>query len=120
MRVTDEMVIDALENGVSQVEEVKGRFPQVAGMSYKWDPSVAPGEGRIVEVIVDGKPIDPAATYLAVSNNYVRGGGDGYKMFRDAMNAYDYGPDLADVLAEFMAENGSAAAALDGRISKVE
>ena len=45
-------VVAALENGVSQVEEVKGRFPQVAGLTFKWDPSVAPNEGRITEVMM--------------------------------------------------------------------
>ena len=63
-------------------------------------------------------PIDPAATYSVVSNNYVRGGGDGYKMFRDAMNAYDYGPDLADVVAEYMAKVGPYAPYTDGRIAQ--
>lgn len=112
-------IIDALENGVSQVEEVKGRFPQVAGMSFKWDPSVAPGEGRIVEVMVGGAAIDPAATYGVVTNNYVRNGGDGYKMFStDAMNAYDFGPDLADVMAEYMAAQGDYKPYTDGRITQ--
>ena len=27
------------------------------------------------------KPIDPAKTYLAATNNFVRQGGDGYKIF---------------------------------------
>ena len=120
--VSGQTVIDALENGVSQVEEVKGRFPQVAGLKFTWDASVAPNEGRVTEVLVkkDGAwaPIDPAATYLLVSNNYVRGGGDGYKMFRDAANAYDYGPDLADVTAEYMARNAPYAPYTDGRITK--
>ena len=116
--VSGQTVIDALENGVSQVEEVAGRFPQVAGMTFTWDSSKAAGEGRIVDVMVGGEPIDPAKTYLLVSNNYVRGGGDGYKMFRDAANAYDFGPDLADVLAEYMAANGPVAPMLDGRITK--
>jgi 5'-nucleotidase len=40
-----------------------------------------------------------------VSNNYVRGGGDGLAMFVDAENAYDFGPDLADVTAEYLAAN---------------
>lgn len=112
-------VIAALENGVSQVEEVKGRFPQVAGMTFKWDPTVAPNEGRITEVMIGGAPIDPEATYGVVSNNYVRGGGDGYKVFETGgMNAYDFGPDVADVVAEYIAENGVSAAALDGRISQ--
>ena len=121
-QVSGQTVIDALENGVSQVEEVKGRFPQVAGLKFTWDASVAPNEGRVSDVMVmkDGAwtLIDPAATYTLVSNNYVRGGGDGYKMFRDAANAYDYGPDLADVTAEYMAKNAPYAPYTDGRITK--
>ncbi len=121
-QVSGETLIAALENGVSQVEEVKGRFPQVAGLKFTWDPAVAPNEGRISDVMVmEGGawvPIDPAATYGVVSNNYVRGGGDGYKMFRDAANAYDYGPDLADVVAEYMAAQGGYQPYLDGRIAQ--
>lgn len=121
-QITGQTLIDALENGVSQVEEVKGRFPQVAGLKFTWDPSVAPNEGRIQEVMVDMgdgfTPIDPAKTYGVVSNNFVRGGGDGYKMFTTADNAYDFGPDLADVLAEYMAENGPVQPYTDGRIAK--
>lgn len=120
--VSGQTVIDALENGVSQVEEVKGRFPQVAGLQFSWDASVAPNEGRIQDVSVKVgdtfEAIDPAATYKLVSNNFVRGGGDGYKMFTDAASAYDFGPDLADVLAEYMAENGPVAPYKDGRIVK--
>ena len=120
-QISGQGVIDALENSVSQVEEVAGRFAQVAGLKYTWDPKVAPNEGRIVEVLVaqDGGyvPIDPAALYSVVTNNYVRNGGDGYKMFRDGLNAYDYGLGLEVVLAEYMAEQGSYAPYLDGRIS---
>ena len=120
--ISGQVVIDALENGVSQVEDVKGRFPQVAGIRFTWDPSIAPNEGRIVEVLVaQGNgfvPIDPTATYMAVSNNYVRNGGDGYKMFRSAQNAYDYGPGLEVVLADYMAAQGSYVPYLDGRIGK--
>ncbi|MDO6479488.1 bifunctional metallophosphatase/5'-nucleotidase [Shimia thalassica] len=120
--VSGQVVIDALENGVSQVEDVKGRFPQVAGLKFTWDSAKAPNEGRITEVLVqkggDWMPIDPAATYTLVSNNYVRNGGDGYKMFRDAANAYDYGPDLADVTAEFMAQNIPYSPYTDGRITR--
>lgn len=121
-QVSGQAIIDALENGVSQVEEVKGRFPQVAGLKFTWDPSLAPNDGRIQEVMVmKGEgfvAIDPQATYGVVSNNYVRGGGDGYKMFKTAANAYDFGPDLADVVAEYLAEkNGDYVQYLDGRIS---
>ncbi len=39
-------------------------------------------------------------------------------MFVDAANAYDFGPDLADVTAEYMARIGPYAPALDGRITR--
>lgn len=121
--ISGEGLIAALENGVSQVEEVKGRFPQVAGLKFSWDASVAPNEGRVQEVMVaDGAgfaPIDIAKTYLVVTNNYVRNGGDGYKIFAgEDKNAYDFGPDLADVLAEYLAAQGPYQPYVDGRIAK--
>lgn len=108
-------LLEALENGVSQVEEGAGRFPQVAGMQYSFDAS-QPAGSRISEVMIAGAPLDLDKTYGVVSNNYVRNGGDGYKMFRSAMNAYDYGPDLADVTAEFLAAKGPFTPYKDGRI----
>ena len=63
-------------------------------------------------------PIDPAKDYLAVSNNYVRRGGDGYKMFIDAKEAYDFGPDLADVVADYLVKSGPYTPFTDGRITR--
>lgn len=115
-QVTGEALLAALENGVGQIEEGAGRFPQVAGMTFAFDAAKPAGE-RVSDVMIGGAPIDPAATYGVVSNNYVRNGGDGYKMFVDAKNAYDYGPDLADVTAEFLAEKGPYTPYTDGRIT---
>ncbi|MEL7090989.1 MAG: bifunctional UDP-sugar hydrolase/5'-nucleotidase [Pseudomonadota bacterium] len=115
-QVSGQAMIDALENGVSQIEEVKGRFPQVAGMSFAFDAS-QPAGARISDVMVGGAPIDPAKMYGVVSNNYVRNGGDGYAMFTTAENAYDFGPDLADVLAEYLAAQGPFEPYTDGRIT---
>lgn len=115
-RVTGATVVEALENGVSQIEEGAGRFPQVAGMTFTIDPAAEAGS-RISNVMVGGAAIDLAKMYGVVSNNYVRNGGDGYKMFRAAENAYDYGPDLADVTAEFIAQNAPYTPYKDGRIS---
>ncbi|NNE52733.1 MAG: multifunctional 2',3'-cyclic-nucleotide 2'-phosphodiesterase/5'-nucleotidase/3'-nucleotidase [Sulfitobacter sp.] len=114
-QVSGATLVEALENGVSQIEEGAGRFPQVAGMTYAFDANAEPGS-RISDVMVGGTPIDMDKVYGVVSNNYVRNGGDGYKMFRDAANAYDFGPDLADVTAEYMAESGAFTPYTDGRI----
>ncbi len=115
-QVTGAQLIEALENGVSQHEEGAGRFPQVAGMSFAFDPKAEAGS-RISDVMVAGEPIDLEKTYGAVSNNYVRNGGDGYAMFKDAANAYDYGPDLADVTAQYLAKDGTYKPYTDGRIT---
>ncbi len=114
-QVSGETIVSALENGVSQHEDGAGRFPQVAGMTYVFDVS-QPAGSRVSDVMVDGSPIEMDKVYGVVSNNYVRNGGDGYKMFRGAMNAYDYGPDLADVMAEFLAARGPFKPYVDGRI----
>ena len=121
---TGQQIIDALENGVSQVEEGAGRFPQVAGLKFTWKASNEPGN-RVLDVQVaegDGfVPIDPAKTYGVVTNNFMRKGGDGYRMFADAANAYDFGPGLELVVADFMAaQGGTYTPYIDGRITKVE
>jgi len=118
--VSGQDIVDALENGVSQVEEGAGRFPQVAGLTFTWDQAAEPG-ARVSDVMVaDGEAfaaIDPAAEYGVVSNNFVRNGGDGYKMFVNASHVYDFGPDLADVTAEYLAAHAPYAPYTDGRIS---
>ena len=116
-------VVAALENGASQLEEGGGRFAQVAGLKYSFDKS-APVNSRIsaVEVMDAGawKPIDPEKTYLAATNNFVRLGGDGYKIFAtDGQNAYDYGPGLEQVLADYLAANRPYTPKLDGRITEI-
>ena len=120
-QLTGAGVIAALENGVSQVEDGAGRFPQVAGMSYVWDPAAEPGSRVVSVTLADGSAIDPEATYGVVSNNYMRGGGDGYDVFEtDAMNAYDFGPGLEQVVADYLAANAPYAPYTDGRIAQAE
>ena len=64
------------------------------------------------------KPIDTGATYGVVSNNYMRAGGDGYKIFStNAVNAYDYGPGLEFVLADYLAKHTPYKPYTDGRIT---
>jgi len=118
-RVSGATLLAALENGVSQVEEGAGRFPQVAGLTYAFDPAGTVGK-RVsdVRVLHSGRavPLDPVKLYSVVSNNYLRNGGDGYKMFKAAQDVYDFGPDLADIVAEYMAAHAPYQPYLAGRI----
>ncbi|MEK1854458.1 MAG: 5'-nucleotidase C-terminal domain-containing protein [Phyllobacterium sp.] len=114
-------VVAALENGVSQIDQGAGRFPQVAGLKYAFDVSKPVGS-RISDVqVLQGdswRPIDTGATYGVVSNNYMRAGGDGYKIFStNAVNAYDYGPGLELVLADYLGQHTPYKPYTDGRIT---
>jgi len=120
-KVTGEQLLTAIENGVSQIEDVAGRFPQVSGMRYSFDLSKAPNE-RVtsIEIDEDGswQPLDLNKTYGMVSNNFIRGGGDGYKVFRSASDIYDFGPDLADVVANYIKANPGYSGYTDNRITQ--
>lgn len=116
-------IVAALENGVGQIEEGAGRFPQVAGLKYSFDAS-KPAGNRISDVQVkDGDgftPIDLAKTYGVVTNNYVRGGGDGYKVFAEkAENAYDFGPNLEQAVADYLTAHNPYKPYTDGRITEL-
>lgn len=123
-QISGKDLVAGLESGLSQIEDGAGRFPQVAGLKYSFDKSVAPNAGRVksVEVMEDGAwaPINPDKDYLVATNNYVRQGGDGYKVFAEkAKNAYDYGPGLEQVVADYLGAHRPYTPKLDGRITEI-
>ena len=80
-------LVTALENGVSEVEGTAGRFPQISGATFKYDPA-APAGARILEVTVGGQPLDPARMYVVAINDFIGGGGDGYEVFSRCPHGY--------------------------------
>jgi 5'-nucleotidase/UDP-sugar diphosphatase len=116
----------ALENGVSQVEDGAGRFPQVSGVRYTWDGSQDPGS-RIVSVDVlnaetgEYVPLDLEALYFVATNDFMRRGGDGYAMFAEnAIDPYDFGSPLDVVVAEYIMAYSPVAPEVEGRITRVD
>ncbi len=86
IEITGKTLREALEHGVARSAEdpEPGRFPQVSGLTYKFDASRAVGS-RIIEAKVGGMPIDDNKTYtLATSSFLALSGGDGYVMFKGA------------------------------------
>ena len=107
----------ALENGVSQVEELAGRFPQIAGMSLVYDPQ-APEGARVVTVEVAGEALDPARTYTVATNNYMADGGDGYAALATGRQLVDSagGTLMATMVMNYIEGKGTVAPRMDGRI----
>ncbi|WP_135663314.1 bifunctional metallophosphatase/5'-nucleotidase [Halorhabdus rudnickae] len=118
LEVTGETLLATLENGVSEVERLSGRFPQVAGMEYTYDMNNEVGD-RITEVTVNGEAIDPDATYSLATNNFVSGGGDGYEMLADVPRILKpvNGPLLSSLLIRRIEAETPIAPERDGRIT---
>jgi 5'-nucleotidase len=134
LELTGADVIAALENGVSAIsvgeggvisrDGLGGRFPQVSGIRFTWDATQEAGS-RIVSAEVLGEngeytAIDPAAIYTVATNDFMRRGGDEYDVFADnAINPYDFGKPLDQVLSEYLVSLGEVTPTSEGRITLV-
>lgn len=117
VEITGKDVQDALENGVSQVDNRSGRFPQVSGLRFTYDPKAAVGR-RVLSIEVGGQPIDPAGKYKVASNDFMFGGGDGYSALgrgRTLIGKTD-GTLMANIVMMHVRKLGTVKSTVEGRI----
>jgi 2',3'-cyclic-nucleotide 2'-phosphodiesterase (5'-nucleotidase family) len=136
VKLTGREIKEALEHGVSGVELKEGRFPQVSGLSFAYDPKMPMGS-RVIDISVEGERLDPNRTYTVATNDFLAAGGDGYKLFRDAMKESqnfaitddtiisdkitynDSGRSLRDVVVDYIKAKKNITATAEGRIKEV-
>ena len=73
-----------------------------AGFRFRYDLA-RPQGGRITLMELDGKAIDPAASYRVTVNNFLSSGGDGFSAFSAGTDAVDGGMDL-DAMEAWLAK----------------
>jgi len=115
-----EDLVAALENGVSKVEDVEGRFPQVAGMRFTWKIGEEPGQRvRSVEIRSGDsyQPLDRSTAYRIATSRYLHEGGDGYSAFGKGANVEYPGFVDYDVVREYIQLNSPVNPAVEGRIT---
>jgi len=112
-------LLEALETGVSQVENSKGRFAQVSGLTFTYDVA-KPAGSRVKSVSVGGEPLDKAKTYTLATNDFMARGGDGYGVFRSAGVLIDAksGTLMATQVINHIAAAGTIAPKIEGRITR--
>ncbi|MCT1400217.1 choice-of-anchor I family protein [Paenibacillus sp. p3-SID867] len=128
MDVTGQQLKDGLENGISgaKLADLPGKFPQIAGMKFKWDPSAPAGDKVFdVQIMKDGsyKPLVLTETYRMATNSFVAKGGDGYKSFADAIAEGKYNEDLGypdyEIFMEYVNKlGGKVTPKVEGRITE--
>jgi len=94
-------LLEALENGVSKYPKLEGRFPQISGMCFGYDPSAKPGHRVVQEtILIGGKPLDLNKNYKIATKAYVARGKDGYTSLKECkiLTDPDSGPLLSTIV----------------------
>jgi len=110
-----------LENGISRMPAVDGRFPQVSGLCFTYDIS-APVGSRVLSAVQQagdgsctGSAVDftDASTYTIAENDFMANGGDGYPNFASRMVTREV---IDQVLADYIIASGVITPAIEGRV----
>lgn len=111
-----------LENGVSQMPAIAGRFPQVSGLCATYDIS-APAGARITTVVrqaangsCTGTPVDltSGATYRIAENDFMSTGGDGYPNYFARATTQGI---MDQVVADYITAHSPVSPAIQGRVA---
>ena len=116
--LTGEQLWAALENGVSQFPAHDGRFLQVSGIRYAFDPAEPAGE-RVQWVYFEGENLDLDATYVVATNGFIAAGGDEYDMLEEAGVLEEFVA-LDEGLINYFQENSPVSPRVTGRITILE
>jgi 5'-nucleotidase/UDP-sugar diphosphatase len=137
IKLTGKQIREALEHGVSGVEEGAGRFPQVSGLSFTYSPR-APAGSRVKEIRINGQPLEPQKEYTVATNDFLAAGGDGYQAFGEALRSSrdfactggtlkgeklvynDAGRWLRTIVIDQIRQQQTVAPRVDGRIKEVD
>lgn len=100
--MTGEAIIRLLEQQFDNPGPGRDAVMQVAGITYRYDRRQPPGRRVVRESLqIDGKPLDPAARYRVISNDFVWAGGDAFTVATEGTDPVDVGADI-DGFVEYL------------------
>jgi 5'-nucleotidase len=83
-----------------------------SGLKYSWSKE-APFGSKVSNVVLNGVPLDPNASYRVTINSFLQGGGDGFSEFTKGTNITGGGIDLDAFSAYLSTHPNQAPPALD-------
>ena len=116
-KLTGAQLHEALENSVSKLPATSGRFLQVSGLSYTFDPA-APSGARVKEIRIRNAPLARDRDYTAAVNRFLADGGDGYAVFLKARDRVEHQSPLRDLFSAAL-KSDPVGAREEGRIKIV-
>lgn len=119
LEVTGSILLEALENGLSRVEDERGRFPAFSGMTVVYDLQGEPGR-RVRDVRIGGRLLEPRRTYTLTTVDFLASGGDDYTMFTRGRRLSLPGETLmSDAVALYMQRLRTVSPVVEGRLTGV-
>ena len=111
-------IVEALEHGVSSVDKKAGRFLQVTGMEYSYNPKNEVGS-RVSNVTINGKPIELETIYTVALPLYIKNGGDGFQMLKNTVGIVEIDSEKnidSDIFIDYVKKIKVLNPELEGRI----
>ncbi|MBB3223663.1 bifunctional metallophosphatase/5'-nucleotidase [Pseudoduganella umbonata] len=86
---------------VADKVHVRGLLQVSQGFTYRYD-AARPEGARVLDVTLNGVPLDDSATYRVATNNFLAGGNDAFPMFANGTNRAETGIRDIDSLNEYL------------------
>ena len=126
-------IFNQVEKGKSDQKLINPDFPAfnfdvIDGVTYRIDLSQPPKydpkgavlnaqSNRIVDLMFEGKPVDPAARFVVATNNYRAGGGGNFPEINASKVIFEAPDTNRDVIVRYIIDQGTINPSADGNWS---
>ena len=103
LRITGDVLHQALEHSVGKWPQHAGQFFQISGFQVTYNGK-APKGSRVKRVIIGGAPLDLSKHYTVATDAFVANGGDGFDMLTHVTHRVNHQTPLRDLLLNALAD----------------